>query len=255
MILADENRNIPLDVDRILECAKSIIDSIQKKNYENIGSILDDMSNMREWTLFRELGKLTRDLHDSMNLFRNDMRFADLAAQEFPDAKARLNHVINLTEKAADKTLSAVEAAIPIADEISVISVDISGRWKSFRRGEMSVSDFSVMADNIDDFFESTITKSGMIQGLISDVLMAQGFQDITGQLIRKVIDLVNDVEQSLVNLIRLSGTSFVSVAYGEEKSGNSSRSDMGPVVPGVDSGDSVSGQDEVDSLLSKLGF
>lgn len=255
MILTDENGELSLGGERLLDCAKALVDNLQDKNYENIGTILDEMSGMREWTLFRELGKLTRELHDSLNMFRNDMRFADLAAQDFPDAKARLNHVISLTEQAADKTLSAVETAIPFADEISGSSVDMSGRWKSFRGGEMSVSEFSAMADNIDDFFESTVTKAGSIQGLLSDVLMAQSFQDITGQIIRKVIDLVHDVEQSLVNLIRLSGTSFVSVADDEEKSGISQRSDMGPVVPGVDSGDSVSGQDEVDSLLSKLGF
>lgn len=255
MILTDANGDLSLGGERLLECAQSLIDKLQEKNYEHVGSILDEMSGMREWTLFRELGKLTRELHDSLNLFRNDMRFADLAAQDFPDAKVRLSHVISLTEQAADKTLSAVETAIPFADEISGMSVDISGRWKSFRGGEMSVQEFSVLAENIDDFFESTITKSGAIQSHLSDVLMAQGFQDITGQIIRKVIDLVHDVEQSLVNLIRLSGTSFVPVSDDEAEVRNMSRNDMGPVVPGVYSGDSVSGQDEVDSLLSKLGF
>lgn len=255
MILTDANGDLSLGGERLLECAQSLINNLQEQNYEHIGSILDEMSGMREWTLFRELGKLTRELHDSLNLFRNDMRFADLAAQDFPDAKARLNHVISLTEQSADKTLSAVEAAIPFADDISVRSFDISEGWKSFRNGEMSVGEFSILAENIDEFFDSTITKSGAIQGHLSDVLMAQSFQDITGQIIRKVIDLVHDVEQSLVNLIRLSGTSFVSISDDEMGADNVSRNDMGPVVPGVDSGDSVNGQDEVDSLLSKLGF
>lgn len=256
MILADSKGDLSLGGERLLECAQSLIDNLQEKNYENVGSILDEMSGMREWTLFRELGKLTRELHDSLNLFRNDMRFADLAAQDFPDAKARLSHVISLTEQAADKTLSAVETAIPFADEIRDKSVDISRKWKSFRQGEMSVNEFSILAANIDTFVELTIDQSGAIQSHLSDVLMAQSFQDITGQIIRKVIDLVHDVEQSLVNLIRLSGTAFVSVSDDDQvDEKNASRNDMGPVVPGVDSGDSVSGQDEVDSLLSKLGF
>jgi chemotaxis protein CheZ len=84
-------------------------------------------------------------------------------------------------------------------------------------------------------------------------VLLAQGYQDITGQVIRKVIDLVNDVESKLVQLIRLSGQ-----RKNDEQQASGSVPDIspqGPVVPGVDKGDVVNGQDDVDDLLSSLGF
>lgn len=80
---------------------------------------------------------------------------------------------------------------------------------------------------------------------------MAQDFQDLTGQIIRKVIDLVHDVEEKLVKLVRITGNKIEEetiVKEGREKL-------AGPAVPGLDQGDQVSGQDEVDDLLSSLGF
>jgi chemotaxis protein CheZ len=77
---------------------------------------------------------------------------------------------------------------------------------------------------------------------------MAQAFQDLTGQIIRRVITLVEEVEQSLINMVRLSG----------QKVGGDTRTRVdleGPQVPGIKSVDAVSGQDEVDDLLSSLGF
>jgi chemotaxis protein CheZ len=80
---------------------------------------------------------------------------------------------------------------------------------------------------------------------------MAQGFQDLTGQIIRRVIALVEELEGNLVELVRISGQNLLTEQRAETKSHAEA---SGPPVPGLDKG-TVSGQDEVDDLLSSLGF
>lgn len=240
--------------ERLLHCARSLVDQLQAKNYGQVGVLLDTLHSMREWTLFRELGKLTRDLHESLNFFRNELRIADLATQEFPDAKARLNHVITLTEEAANQTLSAVEGALPIATDLAKRCAEIAGHWQKFRMRELSIEEFRELCRTLDGFFAAVGRDAETIQQHLAEVLIAQGFQDLTGQIIRKVITLVQDVEQSLVDLIRLSGDLFSRDAADPGKSEGHDDT-VGPQVPGIQNGQALQGQDEVDALLSKLGF
>lgn len=240
--------------ERLLLCARSLVDQLQAKNYDQVGPLLDTLHGMREWTLFRELGKLTRDLHESLNFFRNELRITDLAVQEFPDAKARLNHVISLTEQAANQTLSAVEGALPIATDLAERCAAIAGRWKKFRTRELSIEEFRELSRTLDGFFSDAGRDAETLQQHLSEVLIAQGFQDLTGQIIRKVITLVQDVEQSLVDLIRISGDLFRAGADRSCQPEGASNT-AGPQIPGVRHGEALQGQDEVDELLSKLGF
>ena len=89
---------------------------------------------------------------------------------------------------------------------------------------------------------------------------MAQDYQDLTGQIIRRVITLVQDVENSLVELVRITGqrmqpSAVAEVSAEKEKEKEKDIEACGPAVPGVDKGDIVSSQDDVDDLLSSLGF
>jgi chemotaxis protein CheZ len=125
----------------------------------------------------------------------------------------------------------------------------------------MNVDEFRDMSKEIDEFLDVTRDHAGKIHGNLSEVMMAQGFQDLTGQIIRRVITLVQEVEDNLVELIRLSGGARLERGQetrepvAVEESAEDVMRGVGPSVPGVDEGGSVSGQDEVDDLLSSLGF
>jgi chemotaxis protein CheZ len=127
----------------------------------------------------------------------------------------------------------------------------LGNEWQRFRDRELTVADFRSLASNLSGFLGQVESDSGQLQGRLSEVLMAQGFQDLTGQIIRKVISLVQDVEDKLVQIIRLSRGRIPEAASGPDQV----KVVGGPVVPGVDQGDVVQGQDEVDDLLSSLGF
>ncbi len=213
--------------------------------------VIDDLTDIRKNELYQEVGKLTRELHDAISAFGMDDRIADITENDIPDARQRLNYVITKTADAADKTLTAVEASIPICEDMESQAVDILESWRQFTKREMDAEGFRKLSKEIDGFLLTQTDGFGTIKGHLNDVLMAQDFQDLTGQIIKRVINLVAEVEGNLVNLIKIAGLP-------EHASAVHEKTDVeleGPIVPGVDSGDTVSGQDEVDDLLSSLGF
>jgi len=247
--------------DDLLVQARSLVSELESGNVAGAEQLIDELGRVREQSLFRELGKMTRQLHDSLISFAVDSRMQSMAESDIPDAKARLNHVIAMTEESANKTLTAVEGTLPIAELLQNRANHLQLKWERFRNKDMNVDEFRDMSREIDDFLTATCDNAGRIHGNLSDVMMAQGFQDLTGQIIRRVITLVQEVEDNLVELIRLSGS--IDAEINDSKaSGKDADLDeelmqgMGPAVPGVvATGESVTGQDEVDDLLSSLGF
>ena len=207
---------------------------------------------MRESLLFQELGKLTREIHETLKNFRLDEHFEVLASEEIPEAKDRLQFVIEKTEAAAHRTLNSVEDALPVCNAIMKTSQELGEEWARFSRREMTADEFRGLHAALTSFWQDTGEKSANLKAYLNDILMAQDFQDITGQIIRRVIELVGDVESSLVDLVRLAGNG-VSVSGGARKDGADKLE--GPQVPGLESSTSVKSQDEVDDLLSSLGF
>ncbi len=245
----------------LLDQARALVQELETGNIAAAEGLIERLSQIREQSLFQELGKMTRQLHDSLNSFAMDSRMQSLAESDIPDAKARLNHVIEMTEASANRTLNAVDDTLPIAAQLQSVANTLHEKWGRFRNKEMNVEEFRGMSREIDEFLSVTRDNAGQIHSNLSDVMMAQEFQDITGQILRRVITLVQEVEDNLVELIRLSGgleteTGSGSTAVRESKKPEDIMQGVGPQVPGVgDDGGAVSGQDEVDDLLSSLGF
>jgi chemotaxis protein CheZ len=245
----------------LMDQARALVKELETGNMPAAEGLIERLSHIREQSLFQELGKMTRQLHDSLNNFAVDARVQSLAESDIPDAKARLNHVIEMTESSANRTLNAVEDTLPIAEQLQSVADSLHEKWGRFRNKDMNVEEFRGMSNEIDEFLSVTRDNAGQIHTNLSDVMMAQEFQDLTGQILRRVITLVQEVEDNLVELIRLSGGEKAEVESGAPASKETKNTEdilkgVGPQVPGVgDDGGAVSGQDEVDDLLSSLGF
>lgn len=238
--------------DEYLAKARALVKKLESGEAGEADLILDEMMNLRESSLFQEIGKLTRQIHETINGFQVDSRLHVLTSNEIPDAKERLNYVIVMTEQSANRTLNAVENAIPISEELKHRSDDLNTKWERFRHRQMPVEEFRSLSKEIDEFMSWTSGNAGRMHENLSEILMAQDFQDLTGQIIRKVISLVQEMESSLVELIRISGNRMKADSSENE---NKIACD-GPRIPGCESHkDRVNGQDEVDDLLSSLGF
>lgn len=236
-----------------LELAKTLVQHLEAGNENAADDLLEQIVRERESGLFMEVGRLTRELHDALANVKFDSRIAGLAEQDIPDAKHRLNYVIQKTEEAANRTLNAVEALVPISEKLNTGAAVITEEWSRFMRRELSVDEFKGLSHRLTEFLQEISQDSAKIQSNLSDVLMAQDFQDLTGQVIRRIIDLVTEVEDSLVHLVRCAGVKSKSADGGDDAIAIRAE---GPQIAGVQtSAQCVSGQDDVDSLLSSLGF
>jgi chemotaxis protein CheZ len=234
-----------------LETAKALVASLeagdQKESDRLIASLATPASNDN---LFLEVGRLTRELHDAMNGFLLDARINDMTNVDIPDAKERLSYVITMTEQAANRTLSAVEKSMPLIEGIEKHSAELSKQWERLRSRMLDKDDFIDLSRDLSEYLVKSKEDAAVLHSNLSDVLMAQDFQDLTGQIIRKVINLVHDVEEKLVMLVRITGNKL------EDDSGKKEKEELaGPAIPGLDQGDQVTSQDDVDDLLSSLGF
>lgn len=236
-----------------LEQARELVMLLEAGETEKADQVLHELAGGAESPIFQEVGRLTRELHDAINEFLQDERLHQMADHEIKDAAERLRYVITMTEESANTTLSAVEASMPVVEGLQQGAGQLHGEWQKFRERQLTVDDFRSLTQELANFLDRVGSDSDELHGNLSEVLMAQGFQDLTGQIIRKVIALVQDVEDKLVHIIRLSGD-FDPEA---EKPPENDAKGHGPQVPGVDkdTGDVVHGQDEVDDLLSSLGF
>lgn len=190
-----------------------------------------------------DLRRVTQDLHAALERFRFDSRLVSIAEKEMPDARARLEHVLTLTDDAAHRTLDLVEQSIPAADGTARAAREQLELWRA-RSGE----DMPQLVV----FLSDTVTSMEAVREKLSEVLLAQGYQDLTGQIIRGVMKLVGELEHALGDLVRLSGVSPSAAPVGPVQS---AARGFGPVVPGVDHGVHVDGQQDVDALLSDLGM
>ena len=240
---------IEVQDDERLELAKSLQEHLLAGDEEKATEVIDKLVSIRESTLFQEIGHLTRQLHDSIGECYDD-RITTLARNEMPNARERLTYVVEKTEESANRTLSAVEESIPLSEQLSASAEQITDEWQRFQRQEMNLDDFRIMAQKIGTFLEQVNSNSGQLNTHLSEIMMAQEYQDLTGQVINQVINIVAEVESNLVRLIKCAGLGNCEI--------NDEGPDIkaeGPQVNPVDNSKVVSGQDDVDDLLSSLGF
>ncbi|MDH3354866.1 MAG: protein phosphatase CheZ [Chromatiales bacterium] len=242
--------------DKYGEQLNELAKKIEQGQTESAEKILDEITRWREDSLFQDLGKLTREFHEALQNFRIDSRITNIAEEDFPDARERLNYVLTMTAQSADRSLTATESAMPICHSIKERNSALKEQWGRFSNRELNLDEFRVLHKEMGKFFDGLDEDVPALEANLNEITMAQDFQDLTGQIIGRVITLVDDVESSLVNLIRLSGQHILSEKSDGPAEKERDIESQGPMVPGVDDEAAmVSGQDEVDDLLSSLGF
>ncbi len=232
---------------------RELLNHLEADNIEDAQQLIDTFNKEGEDELFSEIGKLTRTLHEALTNFHLDDKFTNLAAAEIPDARERLNFVIEKTEDAANKTMDKVEDCNRLADELAKDSEVYLEQWQKLWRRELSGKEFKSLCEDTEKHLRKNKQSAVSLHEGMTEVLMAQDYQDLTGQVLRTVITLVHDVEESMVNVIKVFGNmtgydsakDAVVVTEGVE----------GPIIDAEKRDDVLDGQDEVDDLLSSLGF
>ena len=213
---------------------------------------LDELLHTRKEALLSELRSLTGTLKFALDRFSLEAHLADLAENEIPDARLRLAHVLEMTNEAAHRTLDLVEQSGPPAERTSKTAEDLNHSWKLFRSRKIAPREFKEMVKRMDRFLPVARSDSELIRRNLAEVLLTQGYQDLTGQIIRGVMKLVQELESTLAKLIRLAGTESSTARAAEPHVAGRA---YGPVVPGVTQGKVATAQQDVDDLLSDLGM
>jgi chemotaxis protein CheZ len=234
----------------LLGKARELVAALEAGNTDAATARLDELTRMRETDLFRELGRLTRTLHDALNAFSLDDRLVKLAEYDIPDARERLRYVVSKTEQAAHRTLRAVEESVPLATALEQRAREHMADWERFLRREMDVKEFRTLTHSLSEFLSGVMADSRRLHENLAEVLMAQDFQDLTGQVIDRVIHLVEEMENGLVQLIRVTGSRMQT-----GKTEGVATVAEGPQIRTEGRTDVVSNQDDVDKLLASLGF
>jgi chemotaxis protein CheZ len=191
--------------------------------------------------VFQQLGAITRQLHDALTQLGVMPKLAN-AAEGLPDARSRLNYIAEKTGAAANRVLNSVDMA---KAEHASISADTR------RMAQAIVADpvKAVATGAVMNFVGDVEAATARIDQHLTDIMMAQDFHDLTGQVVAKVVALASDLEDSLVKLL-------VQAAPPEaQKVVEHALVLNGPVVNPEGRTDVVTNQGEVDDLLASLGF
>lgn len=202
----------------IIDDIIGFLDAMSAHDYEKADKAVQNIIKKGQSDIFTEVGKITRKLHDSLKSFKDaiDPRVKEMATVEMPNAVDRLQHVIDQTEAAANKTLGIVEKYILSMD-------DLAAHIRNLREPAESIKYLKDFKNALEDD--------------MTEIITTQSFQDLTGQIIKKVIQLVGDLETELVHLITSFGVKI--------EQGGESRA----VAP-----EKVS-QNDVNDLLKEFGF
>lgn len=194
-----------------------------------------------------QLGALTRQLHDSLNGLGLTEKVKDWAG-ELPDAKSRLSYIARLTGQAAEKVLNQVDQAKAEQDHIAS---------ETRRIGALIVKDpvAAVAKGEVMNFISEVESASKRVDDHLTEIMMAQDFHDLTGQVIAKVVNLAATIEEQLVLLLIQTAPADAAVKTTTPAPAEKGPALAGPVVEGQAFSDVVTDQSQVDDLLASLGF
>ncbi|HEX4024600.1 MAG TPA: protein phosphatase CheZ [Steroidobacteraceae bacterium] len=236
------------DIDSYADPVAAMSRALSAGDERAFRAALSSFDTVRDGEVLTGIRKVAVDLQSALQRFEIDSRLIGLAQREVPDARRRLAHVLKLTADAAHQTMDLVEQCCPLADQTL--------REAERLLGSQAVPPAALAAD-VTVFLRQAATDMTAVRGRLAEVRLAQGYQDLSGQIIRSVMDLVDELERALGELVRLAdyGDAVKTAELSTRALQGHTRGMQGPVVPGIDHGDAVSGQQDVDALLSDLGM
>lgn len=194
-----------------------------------------------------QIGHLTRTLHDAMRQLGYD-KGLERAVGKMPDARDRLNYISTLTEQAAVKTLNAVEETKPLQQKMEAGAAQLAGRWQELFERKLDAEQFKMLVHQTRDYLHEVPLNTKATNSKLMDIVMAQDYQDLTGQVLKKLADTVQQLEIQLVALL-------IESIPEEKRKGMEDSQLNGPVINPDGRSDIVTDQKQVDELLESLGF
>ncbi|MGA7594524.1 MAG: protein phosphatase CheZ [Gallionella sp.] len=224
----------------------AVVAAIQPPNTVAVRSVAADHEADPN-KVINQIGHMARTLHDTLRELGLNKQI-EKAAASIPDARDRLNYVATLTEQAAERVLNATEAAQPLVEKMEVDAHRLSGQWQQLFENKLDVEQFKGLVKQTQAFLSDVPRNAKATNAYLMEIMMAQDFQDLTGQVIKKITAVTKEMEQQLLALL-------VENAPASVKADLNAGLLNGPVINPASRTDTVSSQDQVDDLLDSLGF
>lgn len=200
-------------------------------------------SNKTDKVMYDRLGVTVRHLHDSIRDIGYEQKVLDETLIEISGSQDRLNYIATLTEQAANKVLNAVDEAMPIQAEQLVKSKVMIDRWTLLLNSMQNSDELAELVNSSISYAKDVADNSESEKDRLMVIMMAQDFQDITGQIIKKIVGLTQTLEIELAQILKDFAPKSASIEKPVDLL-------SGPIVP-----DLALVQDDVDSMLADLGF
>jgi chemotaxis protein CheZ len=195
------------------------------------------------------VGHMTRALHENLRGLGLD-KLIEKAASDIPDARDRLDYVARLSEQAAKKVLDATDAAGPLQDAIETRSADLQQGWQALLDApatEATDAQWREMAQRTIASLDESRAGAVATRSELMNIMMAQDFQDLTGQVIGRITGIAQNLEKQLVQVL-------IDFAPSEIKRELDNGLMNGPQIKPLGT-EVVANQGQVDDLLDSLGF
>jgi chemotaxis protein CheZ len=200
--------------------------------------------------VFQRIGSITRRLHDALRELGYD-KALESAVGSLPDARDRLAYIAKLTGDSANKVLNTVEFAQAAQDEMALASDALKVRWTGKQALSAADAADAALITDTTDFLSRVSDSTKLTNNHLTDIMMAQDFHDLTGQVIRKVVDLAQTLEEQLLALLLETTPPEQRAKLLTAETGGLS----GPVICAEGRADVVTNQSQVDDMLESLGF
>ena len=197
--------------------------------------------------VFAQLGQMTRNLHNMLRELGFDKALEQVAS-ELPDNRDRLNYIAAMTAKAAERTLNAAEVVQPIQERMGARARDLSHNWDKLFNKQLGVQEFKDLVRDTRAYLAEAPQQTEAVNAQMMEIIMAQDFQDLTGQVIKKILEAAQKLESQLLALL-IETTPEAKRGVVDPDLLN------GPVVNSAGRSDVVTSQEQVDDLLESLGF
>ncbi|MFZ6691473.1 protein phosphatase CheZ [Undibacterium sp. SXout20W] len=197
--------------------------------------------------LLSRVGHMTRLLHDSLRGLGLD-KLLERAAEDIPDARDRLDYVARMSEQAAQRVLNATDLAIPLQEKLDLEAKKISASLQVLLLQPASQEKYQEQTKEVLEYLTLVSNHSAETKAHLMEIMMAQDFQDLTGQVIKKVTVLAQNLEQQLVQLL-------IDYSPADKKKEVADGLLNGPQINPDGKTDVVANQSQVDDLLDSLGF
>lgn len=205
--------------------------------------------------LIQRIGQLTRMLHENMRELGLDKEI-EKAAEAIPDARDRLSYVASMTEQAAERALNAIDRAQPIQNRLEAQASELDKRWAGWFAEPVELDQAKELVKDTRAYLGAVPTEVQATNAELLEIMMAQDFQDLTGQVIKRMMDVIKQIESQLVQVLLDNVPDNQERQELKRNMENEKEASLlnGPQIK-PDGADVVSSQDQVDDLLDSLGF